>query len=827
MADLSNAPDRVSLQSIKLDIGGMTCASCVGRVEKALLALPGVDAASVNLTTERAVISGQNLDRETLVKAVEDAGYDVHPDRIELIVSGMTCASCVSRVEKALQAVPGVASASVNLATERATVTGTADPAALLKAIDDAGYEARTADVAGSATRELAERKTIEEQSLFQNLVISAILTIPVFALEMGSHLSATIHQFVMSTIGMQTSWSVQFALTSLVLLGPGLRFYRAGLPALFRLAPDMNSLVAIGTLAAYLYSLVATFTPSLLPSGTVNVYYEAAAVIVTLILFGRWMEIRAKGRTSAAIQRLAGLQPKTARVRRFGKLEDVPVTELRLGDLIDVRPGERVPTDGEVIEGASWVDESMISGEPVPVEKVIGMPVTGGTVNQTGAFTIRATAVGEKTTLASIIRMVEEAQGGKLPIQSIVDRITLWFVPAVMIASGLTFAIWYLLGPEPALSMALVNGVAVLIIACPCAMGLATPTSIMVGTGKGAELGVLFRKGEALQTLQDVKIIALDKTGTITEGKPRLTDFLPAPGFETSQLLASIAAIEEKSEHPVARAILDAAAKDKRELPAVSAFTSHTGYGVEGTIGSNRVSVGADRFMKQLGIDITPFASISERLSSEGKTPLYAAVSGRLAAVLAVADPIKSSTPQAIAALQEMGLKVVMVTGDNRRTAEAIARQLGIDEVEAEVLPSGKVETVRRLKEQGRLAFIGDGINDAPALAEADIGLAIGTGTDVAMESADVVLMSGRLTVVPEAIALSRATIRNIRQNLFWAFAYNVALIPVAAGILWPTFGLLLSPVFAAGAMAFSSVFVVANALRLQRFVPLGRSGR
>ena len=508
--------------------------------------------------------------------------------------------------------------------------------------------------------------------------------------------------------------------------------------------------------------------------------------------------------------------------MQRDGRFVDIPIDEVATGDVVEVRPGERVPVDGEVIEGASYVDESMITGEPVPVEKSVGSGVVGGTVNQTGAFTLRATAVGAQTMLAQIIRLVEQAQGAKLPIQALVDRVTMWFVPAVMLAALLTFIIWMVFGPPPALSFALVNAVAVLIIACPCAMGLATPTSIMVGTGRGAELGVLFRKGEALQLLKDAKVVAVDKTGTLTEGHPVLTEMEVAEGFDRARVLALLAAVESRSEHPIARAIVSAAQGEGIELPALADFESVTGMGVRARVDGVRVEVGADRWMRELGLDVAPFARSAERLGGEGKSPLYAAVDGRLAGIVAVSDPIKPSSKASIDALHALGLKVAMITGDNARTARAIADQLGIDEVVAEVLPAGKVDAVKRLRERhGSVAFVGDGINDAPALAEADVGLAIGTGTDVAMESADVVLVSGSLQGVPTAIALSKATIRNIRQNLFWAFAYNTALIPVAAGALYPAFGILLSPIFAAGAMSLSSVFVLGNALRLRRFQP------
>ena len=821
MATTSSAGAQAA--AISLPIEGMTCASCVGRVEAALAKVEGVASVSVNLATERADIRlNRPVDRMALIQAIEKVGYDVPQGTIELAIGGMTCASCVGRVEKALKAVPGVTEAVVNLATERATVRGVASVQDLIAAVDKVGYEASPVDTGMQADEEAAEKKDAERAELKRDLTLAAVLALPVFVLEMGSHMIPGMHEWVASTIGIQQSWYLQFVLTLLVLAIPGWRFYEKGFPALFRLGPDMNSLVAVGTAAAFGYSMVATFAPSLLPAGTVNVYYEAAAVIVALILLGRFLEARAKGRTSEAIKRLIGLQAKEAHVLRDGRIVDIPINDVAQGDIVEVRPGERVPVDGEVTEGRSFVDESMITGEPIPVEKAEGSTVVGGTVNQKGALTLRATAVGGQTMLAQIIRMVEQAQGSKLPIQAVVDKVTLWFVPAVMLAAVLTFLVWLVFGPSPALSFALVNAVAVLIIACPCAMGLATPTSIMVGTGRGAEMGVLFRKGEALQLLKDAKVVAVDKTGTLTEGRPVLTDLEIADGFDRNQVLAKVAAVESRSEHPIARAIVESAVEGGIALPTMTDFDSVTGMGVRATVDGARVEVGADRFMRELGLDVGSFARTAERLGNEGKSPLYAAIDGRLAAIIAVADPIKSSTPAAIAALHQLGLKVAMITGDNARTAQAIAKQLGIDEVVAEVLPEGKVEAVRRLKAtHGQIAYVGDGINDAPALAEADVGLAIGTGTDVAVESADVVLMSGNLQGVPNAIALSKATIGNIRQNLFWAFGYNTALIPVAAGVLYPAYGVLLSPIFAAGAMALSSVFVLGNALRLRRFQP------
>ncbi|PJX20466.1 copper-translocating P-type ATPase [Advenella sp. S44] len=741
---------------------------------------------------------------------------------MELSVAGMSCASCVRHVEKALAAVPGVQAASVNLATERAQVRVPLgmDGALLTQALEHAGYEGQIVRNPQQSSATQGERRQQERTSLKRDLLLAVILALPVFILEMGAHVFPAFHQFIAQTIGTQSSWYIQFILTSAVLAGPGRRFFVKGMPALLRLAPDMNSLVAVGTSAAYLYSVVATFVPAWLPEGTVNVYFEAAAVIVALVLLGRYLEARAKGNTSEAIRRLAGLRAKTARVRRGDSISEIPIEHVIVGDVIELRPGERIPVDGQVTAGSSFVDESMISGEPMPVEKMPGASVVAGTVNQNGALSLRATGVGADTVLSQIIRMVEQAQGAKLPIQAVVDRITMWFVPAVLSVALITFVIWLMFGPQPALGFALVNAVAVLIIACPCAMGLATPTSIMVGTGRAAQLGILFRQGQALQTLMDVRVVAVDKTGTLTRGYPELSDLTLAEGFERNEVLALVAAAESRSEHPIARAIVAAAEKQELLLAPVEKFESLTGLGLRAQVAARQILIGSDRLMQQHNLDPAAFASVADKLADEGKTPLYVAIDGRLAAIVTVADSLRDTTGQAIAALHKQGLKVVMVSGDNKRTAQAIARQLNIDDVVAQVMPDAKANTVRRLqKTHGPVAFVGDGINDAPALAVADVGIAIGSGTDIAMESADVVLMSGDLTHVSQAIAMSRATMRNIRQNLFWAFAYNAALIPVAAGVLYPYNGVLMSPIFAAGAMALSSVFVVTNALRLRRF--------
>ncbi len=742
---------------------------------------------------------------------------------IELSVEGMSCASCVRHVEKALAGVEGVQAANVNLATERAQVRipRNLDTTLLTQAVERAGYEAQVIANPRQSRDEQAQNRAAERNRLKRDLILAVILALPVFVLEMGAHVSGAFHHWIAETIGTQNSWYLQFVLTTAVLAGPGRRFFAKGIPALLRMTPDMNSLVAVGTTAAYLFSVVATFAPQWLPDGTVNVYYEAAAVIVALVLLGRYLEAQARGNTSEAINRLAGLRATTANVRRDGKVTEVPIENVIIGDVIELRPGERVPVDGEVIEGSSFIDESMISGEPMPVEKTAGASVVGGTVNQNGILTLRATGVGADTVLSQIINMVEQAQGAKLPIQTLVDRITMWFVPAVMLVAAITFVIWMLLGPQPAIGLALVNAVAVLIIACPCAMGLATPTSIMVGTGRAAQMGILFRQGEALQTLMNVRVIAVDKTGTLTKGTPELSEMSVTDGHTREQVLALVASAESRSEHPIARAIVAAAQQENLNLMPVETFEALTGLGLRAQVDNKALLVGSDSLMRQQNLDPSVFTETAERLADQGRTPLYVAIDNTLAAIITVGDSIRDTTPEAIKAMHDQGLKVVMISGDNHRTAQAIARELGIDEVVAPVMPDAKAETVRQLqKTEGAVAFVGDGINDAPALAVADVGIAIGSGTDIAIDSADVVLMSGDLSRVPKAIALPRATMRNIRQNLFWAFIYNVALIPVAAGVLFPVNGTLLSPMFAAGAMALSSVFVVLNALRLRRFV-------
>jgi Cu+-exporting ATPase len=801
----------MTAHTLSFSVPGMHCGSCVGRVEKALMAVPGVQTAAANLANHRVTVSSDTADARQIADALDAAGFPAEPENIRLTVEGMSCASCVGRVERALDAVPGVVSASVNLATSEARVsvlTGADGRRAVLEALDAAGYPARPDTGATDRHDAVAEDIALLRRATW----IAALLTLPVFVLEMGSHMIPAFHHWIMAGMGMQTSRVIQFVLTTAVLAGPGRIFLLRGFPALFKGTPDMNSLVAIGTVAAWGFSSVATFAPGLLPAGRVAVYFEAAAVIVTLILLGRYLEARAKGKTGAAIARLVGLTPDTALVERNGVPVDVPVAEVGVGDILHLKPGAKVPVDGLVTHGTSFIDESMLTGEPLPVAKGPGDRVTGGTINGNGALRFEATQVGADTVLAQIIRMVEDAQGARLPVQDLVNRITGWFVPAVLVVAAMTLAVWLIFGPG--IGLALVSAVSVLIIACPCAMGLATPTSIMVGTGRAAELGVLFRKGDALQSLSGIGIVAFDKTGTLTEGAAQLTTFETAEGFERSGVLSLVAGAEAGSEHPIARALVAAAA----EVPEARNFEAVTGFGIRAEVSGHRVLVGAERLMTHDGIDPGALRGTAVRLAREGQTPFFAAIDGRIAAVIGVSDPVKDSAPAAIAALHAMGVRTAMITGDATATAQAIAAQLGIDHVVAEVLPDGKVDAVEALRRDGPVAFVGDGINDAPALAQADVGIAVGTGTDIAIESADVVLMSDDLSAVTRALTVSRATMRNIRQNLGWAFGYNTLLIPVAAGVLYPLWGLALSPALAAGAMALSSVAVVTNALRLRR---------
>ena len=803
-------------QTLRLDVTGLSCAGCVRRAEAALSGVYGVHEARVNLATRRADVTHDGaVTPASAAEALARAGYPAAEDDLRLVVEGATCGSCVARIEAALRAVPGVVSASFNLADGQARLrilSGAVDEAALIAAVKRAGYSASpmTEDRPDAG----AERDAADIDRLRRDTLIAAALTLPVMVLAMGGHVWPPFHHWLHGTIGMGTSWMIQFLLTTLVLFGPGLRFFRLGLPALLHRAPDMNALVALGTSAAWGFSTVATFAPGILPPGTAEVYFEAAAVIVTLILLGRWLEARARGQAGQAIRKLAGLQVREARVRRDGAMQTVAIADLVTGDEIELRPGARVPTDGTVIEGRSDIDESMVTGEPLPVMRGIGDRVIGGTVNGAGALMIRATATSKDTVLSQIMAAVADAQGAKLPIQSLVDRVTAVFVPAVIAVALVTLGIWLALGPEPALGLALVAAVSVLVVACPCAMGLAVPVSIMVGTGRASELGVLFRRGDALQALQGVQIMAFDKTGTLTIGKPEVTGITVIEGDEDA-VLAQIAALEATSDHPIARAVVAEAEARGLHLPEVSGSRAVPGLGVEGEVAGQALKVGAARFFDTIPASL---AATVQGWEGEGRSVLFAALDGRIVGALAVSDRIKPEARAVIDALKVAGVRPAMITGDSQAAAQAVAAALGIETVIAGVMPTAKADAMAELAKKGRVAFVGDGINDAPALAAADVGIAMGSGTDVAIEAADIVLMSGDLRGVATAHRISLATMSNIRQNLVWAFGYNVALIPVAAGLLAVFGGPMLSPMLASGAMAASSVLVITNALRLRR---------
>ena len=749
---------------------------------------------------------------------MRDASRSAAVQSLAFPVGGMTCANCSGRVERALRAEPGVAAASVNLATGIARVEfapDATDGARLRAAVREAGYEVPEPEAPK------VDLAAVELASLQRTLLFALALTVPLLVESMGPMLVPGGHHWMNATLGERTRGVIELLLATPVLFGAGARFFRHGWAELRTLSPGMSTLVMLGGTAAWLYSLVALVAPQVFPPGTAHYYFEAAATIVTLILLGKYLEARAKGRTSEAIRRLIGLQPRTARVVRDGVEQEVAIESVVPGDLVVVRPGERIPVDGRVEEGASFVDESMITGEPVPVEKTAGSEVVGGTVNQTGAFRLRAGRVGADTVLAQIIRLVEEAQTGKPPIQALADRIAAVFVPLVILAALATFATWLLLGPDPALNHAFVAAVSVLVVACPCAMGLATPTAIMVATGRAAELGSLFRKGPALEALAKADTAVLDKTGTLTKGRPELVAVHVLDGGET-QVLRLAASAESVSEHPLARAIVAAARARGIDWPAPETFRAEPGRGVEARCAGLDVLVGTARFLADRRVDTTGAAPLTAELARHSATPVLVAVDGRLRAVLGIADPPKDGSAEAVAALRRLGLQVVMLTGDQQEPARAVAAEVGIDEVRAEVLPADKAAEVQRLQAAGRrVVFVGDGINDAPALARADVGIALGTGTDIAVEAGDLILMSGDLRGVPNAIRLARRTMATIRGNFFWAYAYNVALIPIAAGALYPATGLLLNPMLAAAAMSLSSVFVVTNSLRLRRFVP------
>jgi P-type Cu+ transporter len=828
--DLGSAANGSS--TIQLPVEGMTCASCVSRIERGLNKLEGVDEASVNLATEKATVTYDPavLRPADLVGQVRELGYEVGLEKIDIKVEGMTCASCVARVEKALRAQPGVLGANVNFASEKATVEflrGEVTRPRLEAVIGDAGYSVLREDEGEGGEivdRDEAHRRHLAR--LRRKILVS--LSVGVLLMSLMFYRPAF--------MGEQALWFVMLVLATPVQFWAGRQFYTGAWAALKHKTSDMNTLIAVGTSVAYFYSVAVTFFPHFfmgLGEGFMAaVYYETAVIIIGLVLLGRYLEARAKGQTSEAIKKLMGLRAKTARVIRDGEELDVPVEEVVVGDVVLVRPGEKVPVDGVLLEGRSALDESMLTGESMPVEKVPGDEVIGATLNKTGSFRLRATKVGKDTALAQIIRLVEEAQGSKPPIQRLVDYIASIFVPTVFVIAVGAFAVWYFFGPAPAFTLAMLAFVSVLIIACPCALGLATPTAIMVGTGKGAENGILIRSGEALERAYKLDTIVLDKTGTLTQGRPVVTDVVladpgaPAAGnghvaeVDADELLALAASAERGSEHPLGEAIVTRARELGLSLSDGQDFEAIPGHGIQGSVSGRRLLLGNEKLMRERGCGLDGLSEAAARLAEEGKTPMFVAVDGRAAGIIAVADTLKSNSADAVARLRRLGLEVIMLTGDNRRTAQAVAREAGIDRVLAEVLPEHKAAEVEALQKEGRVvAMVGDGINDAPALAQADIGMAIGTGTDVAMEASDITLIRGDLMPLVTAIALSKSTMRTIRQNLFWAFFYNTALIPVAAGVLYPLFGILLNPMFAAAAMALSSVSVVSNSLRLRRF--------
>ena len=809
-----------------ISIAGMHCATCAVNIEKGLAMLPGVRQARVNYASEKAFVEYDptKTDLVKIKNAISGAGYKAVTRKFVLAVKGMHCAACVARVEKALRDVPGVVSASVNLASERAAIEyieGT-EIADLKRAIREAGFEPGSGtenieDVAIAAAR--------ETQALRDRFIVAAVLAGIVMALSLAPSFAGQPY--------------LLWVLATPVQFWAGLRFYRGAWGALKHRTTDMNTLIAVGTSAAYFYSVVAVLLPGAFISGVIepNLYFDTSAMIIALILLGRFLEARAKGQTSQAIRKLIGLKPKIAIVIRDGQEREIAVDDVRVGDLVLVRAGERIPVDGIVRRGYSTVDESMVTGESIPVEKNIGDEVIGASINRTGSFQFEATKVGENTTLARIIRLVEEAQASKAPVQRLADVVVSYFVPIVITIAIVTFAIWYFIGPPPAVTFAILNFVAVLIIACPCALGLATPTAIIVGTGKGAEHGILIRSAGILEKAQQIDIILLDKTGTLTRGQPRVTNVITTASSSAEEVLRLAASAERGSEHPLAEAIVKAARQKKLKLSPATEFNVIPGHGVEARVVSRKLLLGNLRLMQDRGISLNGMEKEAGRLWARGKTVMFLGLDSRVVGIIALADTLKPRAKEALRKLHNMGIEMVMLTGDNRRTAEAIARQLGIDRVLSEVLPEDKAQQVRKLQQGGRVvAMVGDGINDAPALAQADIGIAIGTGTDVAVETGDITLISGDLNGIATAISLSKRTMRTIKQNLFWAFAYNMALIPVAAGVLYLVFGQsgvpsgltfffgdygFLNPIMAAAAMAASSLTVVSNSLRLRGFKP------
>ncbi len=815
-----------------LSIRGMTCAACAQRIEKAVGKLAGVAKAQVNLASEKLFVEYDNsaVGLDAIKAAVSKIGYEVvekSDNQTAIIpIGGMTCAACAQRIEKVLKKLEGVESASVNLATEKASVTY--DPqklrlSSIREAIEKTGYKALEISKTNAADEDRA-RKQKEIKTMWTKFTVAAVFALPLLYIAMAPMITFVKLPFPAWLEPM--NYPLVYALVQLLLVIPvvcvGYKFYTIGYKAIWQRSPNMDSLIAIGTTAAVLYSVYNVFQ---IAKGNFmaveSLYFESAGVIIALILLGKSLEAVSKGRTSEAIKKLMGLAPKTAIILIDGVEKEIPIDEVQIGDIIIVKPGSKIPVDGTIVEGHTSIDESMLTGESMPVDKKAGDAIYTATINTTGTVQFRAEKIGSDTALAQIIKLVEDAQGSKAPIAKLADVVSGYFVPIVFVIALVAGIAWYI-GTGGDLEFSLTIFISVLVIACPCALGLATPTAIMVGTGKGAENGILIKGGEALETAHKIQTIVFDKTGTITEGNPAVTDIIAANGTDADELLRLTASAEKGSEHPLGQAIVSGAEEKGLELLKIEGFNSLTGRGIEAKLAGKTVLAGNRKLMEERGVSLNGLEVESDRLAGEGKTPMYVAVDSQLAGIIAVADVVKQSSRRAIERLHKMGIEVAMITGDNKKTASAIAKQVGIDRVLAEVLPQDKSNEVKKLQGEGRIvAMVGDGINDAPALAQADVGIAIGSGTDVAMESADIVLMRSDLMDVPTAIELSKRTIRNIKQNLFRAFGYNVIGIPIAAGVLHLFGGPLLNPMFAAAAMSLSSVSVLTNALRLKRFKP------
>lgn len=816
---------QMSLTRIELPVSGLPLKEHASHLESTLRTLDGVGEVKVNVTTGRLEVQydAKKVDVSKLIGAVKSIGFQVGGTRVKIGIENLRCASCVNFIEDELNSTPGVLNANVNIATQEATVDYLPQNTTLSQlnaAIENWGYKPRPA-TSDTPVDKQEETHAREYSRLMKMFWFAAIVSVPVLLFAYPQYVPV-IRDLSMETI--RWAWILSALVTLPVLFYSGYDFFTGAWAAFKHRSANMNTLIALGTGAAWLYSTFAIAFPSVFPEGTSEPFYDVVAVVIALVVLGQALELRAKGQSSSAIKKLLGLQAKTARVIRDGKEMDLPVEEVLVGDVIQVRPGEKIPVDGVIVEGSSAVDESMLTGESLPASKKMGDEVIGATINKTGAFKFRTTKVGKDTALAQIVKMVQDAQNSKAPIARLADTISGYFVPVVMILAVWTFVVWFVIGPQPQLVYALVTSVTVLIIACPCALGLATPMSLMVGIGKGAENGILIRSGEALQTARAIQTIVLDKTGTITKGKPELTDTVMSDqsSVDSDQLLRLAASVEKVSEHPLAQAIVEGAQARKLELAEVKDFEAIPGHGVSAKVEDKHILIGNLKLMNRENIVLGLLEEQSKSIADDGKTPMYIVLDGKAAGIIAVADTVKEDSAEAIKVLQSMGIEVVMITGDNRRTAEAIARKVGVTRVLAEVLPEDKAKNIQQLQSEGKkVAMVGDGINDAPALAQADVGLAIGTGTDVAIEASDITLIKGSLKGVVTAIEVSRATMKNIYQNLVGAFFYNVLGVPIAMGLLFPFFGLLLSPLIAGAAMAFSSVTVVGNANRLRGFKP------